>query len=308
MSANPAQNLSLLTTEQRNKNSMKMDQMSTIEILKTINHEDKKVPLAVEAVLPQVEAVVDRIYGVFLKGGRLFYVGAGSSGRLAVQDASECMPTFMTPPDMVQAVMAGGEQAFFEAVEASEDDERQGAEDLKNRNLTKDDIVVGITASGRTPYPIGALKYAKDIGAATVSLTCNRNSVISQYADDPIEVVVGPEILTGSTRMKAGTAHKLILNMISTATMVKMGKVYENLMVDVHASNYKLRERAKRIVMEITGATYERAEEVLKQSDQKVKPAIVMIMADVSFEKANVAIQEGDGNVRSAIEYAKKAI
>lgn len=301
-----SQNLSLLTTEQRNPNSMKMDQTSTIELLKTINNEDKKVALAVETVLPEIEKAVELIHSAFLKGGRLFYVGAGSSGRLAVLDASECPPTFMVPPDKVQAVMAGGQQAFIEAEEDSEDNEQQGALDLKERKVTGSDVVVGITASGRTPYPIGALKYARKTGCATVSLTCNQNSLINQYADCNIEVVVGPEALTGSTRMKAGTAHKMVLNMLSTAVMVKMGKVYENLMVDVQARNYKLRERAKQIVMEITGASYEEAEEVLKKSHQKVKPAIVMIAGGVSFEQANTSIQKSGGKVRTAIEYAKK--
>ncbi|HEX6923697.1 MAG TPA: N-acetylmuramic acid 6-phosphate etherase, partial [Bacillales bacterium] len=219
---------------------------------------------------------------------------------------SECTPTFMTPPDMVQAIMAGGGQAFLEAAENAEDDDNQAALELRERNLGKHDVVVGITASGRTPYPIGALKYANKIGCTAVSLTCNRNSAISRYADYKIEVVAGPEVLTGSTRMKAGTAHKMVLNMISTATMVKMGKVYENLMVDVHASNEKLRERAKQIVMEITGVNYEEAEKALEISAQKVKPAIVMLLADVSSEQADTAIRKSGGHARSAVEYARK--
>ncbi|HEU5140100.1 MAG TPA: N-acetylmuramic acid 6-phosphate etherase [Bacillales bacterium] len=298
--------LSNLATEQRNNKSMEMDQMSTSEILKMINDEDQQVALAVKKVLPEIGAVVDLIHEAFLKGGRLFYVGAGSSGRLAVLDASECTPTFMTSQDMVQAIMAGGEQAFLEAAENAEDDDNQAGLELEQRNLGKHDVVVGITASGRTPYPIGALKYANKVGCASVSLTCNSNSVISQYADFKIEVLAGQEVLTGSTRMKAGTAHKMVLNMISTATMVKMGKVYENLMVDVHASNEKLRERAKQIVMEITGVNYEEAEKALEISDQKVKPAIVMLLANVSSEQADTAIKKSGGHARSAIEYAKK--
>ncbi|HET7578143.1 MAG TPA: N-acetylmuramic acid 6-phosphate etherase, partial [Bacillales bacterium] len=240
------------------------------------------------------------------KGGRLFYVGAGTSGRLAVLDASECPPTFRVPGDRVQAVMAGGQQTFVEAEEGSEDNEQQGALDLKERHLTRDDVVVGITASGRTPYPIGALKYAKQAGCTTISLTCNQNSAISEYADCKIEAVVGPEVLTGSTRMKAGTAHKMILNMLSTSVMVKMGKVYENLMVDVHARNYKLRERAKQIVIDVTGVSYPKAEEILEETGQEVKPAIVMIASDVSFDKAKAALDENGGKVRNAIDAAKR--
>ncbi|OZU88841.1 N-acetylmuramic acid 6-phosphate etherase [Virgibacillus indicus] len=295
--------LSKLTTEQRNRNSMNLDEMSTLEILKTINNEDKKVAVAVEAVLPQVDAAVERICKALAAGGRLFYVGAGTSGRVGVIDASECPPTFMTSPDLVQTVMAGGVDAFFHAVEGSEDNEAQGEADLKARDFNKQDVVIGITASGRTPYPIGALKYAREIGAYTISLSCNRDSLISSYADCEIEVIVGPEVLTGSTRMKAATSHKMILNMISTATMVKLGKVHENLMVDVHASNYKLKERAKKNIMEITKVPYEKAEEVLINTNYKVKPAIVMIEAKVTYEEAEAAIKHEKGYVRKAIKY-----
>ncbi|SEP88733.1 N-acetylmuramic acid 6-phosphate etherase [Virgibacillus subterraneus] len=296
--------LSKLTTEKRNEKSMQLDQMSTMEILKTINDEDQKVAKAVEAVLSKVDKAIEHIYKALADGGRLFYVGAGTSGRLGVIDASECPPTFMTPPDMVQTVMAGGNGAFFSAVEGSEDDETQGADDLKAKNLTDKDVVIGITASGRTPYPIGALKYARDIGAYTVSLSCNEGSLISQFADCDIEVVVGPEVLTGSTRMKAATAHKMVLNMISTTTMVKLGKVHENLMVDVHASNYKLMERAKRTIIEITNVSYEEAEETLKSTKNEVKPAIVMIKGGVTYPKAMDAIEYSNGYVRDAINYA----
>lgn len=292
-----------LTTEERNQNSMNMDQMSTLEILKTINAEDKKVAHAVEKVLPQVEIAVEHIHQALEKGGRLFYVGAGTSGRLGVIDASEAPPTFMTSPSLVQTVMAGGTDAFLNAVEGSEDNEEQGEADLKEKKITKQDIVVGITASGRTPYPIGALKFARVIGAYTISLSCNENSLISRNADCVIEVIVGAEVLTGSTRMKAATSHKMILNMISTATMVKLGKVHENLMVDVHASNYKLIERAKRTVMEVTNKTYEDAEKVLNQTNNEVKPAIVMLEAGVTFQEAKNAIVQSKGYVREAIDY-----
>ncbi|WP_281251920.1 N-acetylmuramic acid 6-phosphate etherase [Virgibacillus ndiopensis] len=298
-------NLSSLTTEQRNPKSMHLDEMSTNDILKTINEEDKKVALAVEAVLPKVEIAVKHITNALANGGRLFYVGAGTSGRLGVIDASECPPTFMTSPEMVQTVMAGGTGAFFNAVEGSEDNEEQGAADLEARNLSKNDIVVGITASGRTPYPIGALKYAHELGAYAISLSCNENSLISSFADCEIEVVVGPEVLTGSTRMKAATAHKMILNMISTTTMVKLGKVHENLMVDVHASNFKLMERAKRTIMEVTNASYHEAERVLGLTNNEVKPAIVMIEAEVTLNEAREAIKQSNGYVRKAIDLLK---
>ncbi|APC49200.1 N-acetylmuramic acid 6-phosphate etherase [Virgibacillus halodenitrificans] len=291
-----------LTTEKRNTKSLQLDQMSSLEILKLMNEEDKKVALAIEAILPQVDLAVNKVFHSLSLGGRLFYVGAGTSGRLGVMDASECPPTFMTSPDLIQAVMAGGEQAFFKAIEGSEDEEDQAILDLKAKSFTKKDVVIGITASGRTPYPIGAVKYAKELGAYTISLSSNKESVISKYADCNIEVIVGPEVLTGSTRLKAASAHKMILNMISTATMVKLGKVYENLMVDVHASNYKLRERAKRNIMEITNVTYEEAGEVLQQTNYEVKPAIVMIKGDVSLSVARKAIVENNGYVRNAIK------
>ncbi|MBD1224595.1 N-acetylmuramic acid 6-phosphate etherase [Virgibacillus halodenitrificans] len=291
-----------LTTEKRNTKSLQLDQMSSLEILKLMNEEDKKVALAIEAILPQVDLAVNKVFHSLSLGGRLFYVGAGTSGRLGVMDASECPPTFMTSPDLIQAVMAGGEQAFFKAIEGSEDEEDQAILDLKAKSFTKKDVVIGITASGRTPYPIGAVKYAKELGAYTISLSSNKESVISKYADCNIEVILGPEVLTGSTRLKAASAHKMILNMISTATMVKLGKVYENLMVDVHASNYKLRERAKRNIMEITNVTYEEAGEVLQQTNYEVKPAIVMIKGDVSLSVARKAIVENNGYVRNAIK------
>ncbi|GGH76364.1 N-acetylmuramic acid 6-phosphate etherase [Pullulanibacillus pueri] len=301
MSPKPSLELSSLITEQRNTNSIHIDELSTLEVLKIINQEDQKVAVAVEKVLPKIKEAVDFVYSSLLNGGRLFYVGAGSSGRLAILDASECPPTFMVPPQQVQAVMAGGIRAVTEALEGSEDSESCGASDLKERQLTKEDVVIGITASGRTPYPIGALKYAQQIGCKTISLTCNPNSAISEWADCKIEVIVGPEVLTGSTRMKSGTAHKMVLNMISTTVMVKLGKIYENLMVDVHASNFKLRERAKRIVMEITGVSIEQAGEVLEKTGHKVKPALVMIMASVSHEQAIAALHQHKGNVRLAI-------
>lgn len=293
--------LSKLLTERRNPNSMNLDEMTTETILRTINEEDKKVAFAVEEILDSIAVAVKHIYKALSAGGRLFYVGAGTSGRLGVMDTSECPPTFMVPGEMVQTIMAGGEGAFFHAAEGAEDDEKQGRIDLEVHAITADDVVLGITASGRTPYPIGALKYAREAGAYTVSLSSNPQSEISKYADCPLEVIVGPEVLTGSTRMKAATSHKLVLNMISTSVMVKLGKVYENLMVDVHASNYKLRERAKRTVMEVTDCTYEDAENALLASEYRVKPAIIMIKLGVSYEQAKRAIDQSNGYVREAI-------
>lgn len=294
-----------LITEQRNPLSFSLDQMSTEEILQLINQEDQKIAKAVQEVLPIVAKVVEKVYQSLENGGKLFYVGAGTSGRIGMVDASECPPTFMTEPKMVQTVMAGGNEAFFHAIEGAEDSEGQGELDIKEKQVTNRDVVIGITASGRTPYPIGAIKYAKNIGAYTVGLTCNGNSIISKYTDCCIEVIVGPEVLTGSTRMKSATAHKMVLNMISTVSMVKMGKVYENLMVDVKANNYKLKERAKRIIMEITGVSYETAEAVLLETNYEVKPAIVMLQSGADAELARKALLTCKGYVRKALEYIK---
>ncbi|WP_042146711.1 N-acetylmuramic acid 6-phosphate etherase [Paucisalibacillus sp. EB02] len=295
--------LTYLTTEQRNENSKRLDQMPTMEIIQTINNEDKSIAEAVEAVLPNIAAAIDQISKSLMGGGRLFYVGAGTSGRLGILDAVECPPTFMTSPKMVQPIIAGGNGAIYKAVEGAEDDEVQGQKDIKEKNLTDKDVVIGITASGRTPYSIGALKYANEVGAYTVSLTCNNNSLISNFADCSIEVIVGPEVLSGSTRMKAATAHKMILNMISTTTMIKLGKVYENLMVDVRVSNFKLLERAKRILMEITDISYEEATQLIAKANNEVKPAIVMQKSGVSFREAKKRLEESNGYVNIAIDY-----
>ncbi|MFD1848621.1 N-acetylmuramic acid 6-phosphate etherase [Oceanobacillus bengalensis] len=296
--------LSTLTTEMRNIDSTNIDALSTLEVLETINKEDMTVAESVQKVLPQIELAVDTVYHAIKQGGRLFYVGAGTSGRIGILDAVECPPTYSTPPELVQAVMAGGIKAIEKAVEGAEDDEELGALDLHERNVTELDVVVGIAASGRTPYVSGALKYAQKIGASTVSLTSNKDSVISKYADIPIEVITGPEVLTGSTRMKAATAHKLILNMITTTTMIKIGKVYENLMVDLKVSNLKLKERAKNIVSIITHVPNQKAEEILEKTKYEVKPAIIMIKTGVSLEEAKQYITEANGFVRKAIELA----
>jgi N-acetylmuramic acid 6-phosphate etherase len=297
--------LSTLTTEARNEKSMRLDSADTLEILRIINEEDQKVALAVQKVLPDVQVAVEYAVQSLSLGGRLIYVGAGTSGRLGVLDAVECPPTFSTSPETVLGLMAGGEKAFVQAVEGAEDNEEWGERDLREIGLTDRDTVVGIAASGRTPYVIGALKYARRIGARTVALSCNERACISQEADQAIEVVVGPEVLAGSTRMKAGTAQKMVLNMISTATMVKLGKVYENLMVDVNISNRKLKERAIEIIRTVTGVSRERAEESLEQARHEVKTAIVMIKAETTYERAVRLLERANGNVRRALSLAR---
>ncbi|QOR67040.1 N-acetylmuramic acid 6-phosphate etherase [Cytobacillus suaedae] len=297
--------LSKLTTELRNDDSMKIDQSSTLEVLQLINKEDRVVADAVQLALPQIAKAVDAIYQSLKNGGRLFYVGAGTSGRLGVIDAAECPPTFSTDPDLVQAIIAGGEKALLVAVEGAEDDEELGVADLKKQSFSSKDVIVGIAASGRTPYVIGALQFAKGLGAETISLSCNLDSEISKIVNHPIEVITGAEVVTGSTRLKAATAQKMVLNMLSTTVMIKLGKVYENLMVDVKASNQKLIERAKNIVMTVTKADEEMACEILEKTNYEVKPAIVMINADVTYEEANRAIDLADGMVRKAINIAK---
>ncbi|MBD1381110.1 N-acetylmuramic acid 6-phosphate etherase [Metabacillus arenae] len=296
------QKLTLLTTESRNDRTLQIDTADTKDILKMMNEEDQKIALAVGQVLPDVEVAVTFAYESIKKGGRLIYIGAGTSGRLGVLDAVECPPTFSTNPEVVQGIMAGGEKAFIKAVEGAEDKEELGEQDLKNIHLTANDTVIGIAASGRTPYVIGALNYARNIGAKAVALSCNENSPISKVADHRIEVVVGPEVLTGSTRLRAATAHKMILNMISTTTMIHLGKVYENLMVDVHVSNHKLKERAIHIICKITGASYDKAKETLEAANNEVKTAIVMLKTEKNYEAAAALLKQANGYVRKAIE------
>lgn len=295
-------NLLDLTTEQINDQTTQIDQLPTIEVLKLINEEDKRVANAVTEVLPQVAEAIESVYQHLKSGGRLFYIGAGTSGRLGVLDASECPPTFRTAPEMVQGIIAGGNGAMFTAVEGAEDNEEMGSEDLKSRGFTSADIVVGIAASGRTPYVLGALRYAAQVGGGTISLTCNKDSIISQHAEHKIEVVVGSEILAGSTRLKAATAQKMILNMITTVTMIKLGKVYQNLMVDLNASNQKLLERARNIVVQATGCDYETASSILVETNHEVKPGIVMIKTGASYELVKEYIQRSEGSVYKAIK------
>jgi N-acetylmuramic acid 6-phosphate etherase len=296
------ENLELLTTESRNQKTMQIDTAEAIDILRIMNEQDQLVALAVKEVLPEVEAAVQFVFESFKKGGRLIYLGAGTSGRLGVLDAVECPPTFSTEPEMVVGLMAGGEGAFLKAVEGAEDDPELGVNDLKQLELTENDTVIGIAASGRTPYVIGALRYARSIGAKTVALSCNKNAAISKEADQAIEVIVGPEVLTGSTRLKSGTAHKMILNMISTSSMILLGKAYENLMVDVKVSNLKLKERAIGIIRKITGVSYEVALETLEKSDLQVKTAIVMILTKTTKQQAEELLTAANGYVKIAIQ------
>lgn len=293
--------LEKLGTERTNLKTSNLDTMSVKEIIKTMNEEDQTVALAVQRVLPQIEDAIYIVHEGFKNNGRLLYVGAGTSGRIGLLDAVECPPTFSTSPQMVQAVLAGGYGAVMVAVEGAEDDQELGESDLRQLDITSSDVVIGIAASGRTPYVIGALAYAQSVGAKTISLSSNLESAISQYANVAIEVETGPEVLTGSTRLKAATAHKMVVNMISTVSMIQVGKVYKNLMVDVHASNYKLKERAKMIVCDATNITYEEAEKVLDKTQFNVKQAIVMTLTGSTAEEAAKLLERANGKVRMAI-------
>jgi N-acetylmuramic acid 6-phosphate etherase len=292
-----------LLTEQRNPNSMDIDSKSTLEILRIINEEDKKVPYAVEKEIPYIAQAVEFVVDSFKKGGRLLYFGAGTSGRLGVVDAAECPPTFGTPHEMVQWFIAGGIESMFVSQEGAEDKEENGANDVLKANVTSKDTVVGIAASRRTPYVVGAIKKAKELGAKTVFITSNpRKEFNIKEVDVAICPEVGPEVIMGSTRMKSGTAQKLILNMITTTAMIRIGKVYENMMIDLQMTNQKLVERSKRIVMIITGISYEEAEKYLKEAKGNVKTALVMILANVPYEEAVRRLKLSEGFVRQAIE------
>ncbi|NBI53277.1 N-acetylmuramic acid 6-phosphate etherase [Photobacterium alginatilyticum] len=294
--------LSKMVTESRNTASQHIDTLSTFDMLKVINDEDKKVALAVEQALPDIALVVDMIAEAFQKGGRLIYSGAGTSGRLGILDASECPPTYGTKPEQVIGLIAGGHQAIFKAVENAEDNRELGADDLKALNFNQHDVLVGIAASGRTPYVLGAMSYAKSVGATVACISCNPQSVMTELADISITPVVGPEVVTGSSRMKAGTAQKLVLNMLTTGAMIRIGKVYGNLMVDVEATNAKLVERQKKIVMEATECSREEAETALVACNGHCKTAIVMILAQLSAEEAESLLVNNNGFIRKAIE------
>ncbi|WP_290489759.1 MULTISPECIES: N-acetylmuramic acid 6-phosphate etherase [unclassified Aerococcus] len=290
-----------LTTERRNPNTMHLDQMSVRQVLELMNKEDQQVPEAIAEALGQIEAAVETIIQSLKAGGRLIYFGAGTSGRLGVLDAAECVPTFGVSPDLVVGLIAGGDKAMVEAVEGAEDSLTLAEEDFRKLNLNANDTVVGIAASGRTPYVIGGLQYAQSIGAKSVSIACNQQAKISRFAQIPIEVDCGPEVLTGSTRLKAGTAQKLILNMLSTVSMIGIGKVYQNLMVDVQATNEKLEERSKRIIMAATECTYEDAARYFEAANQNVKVAIVMILTNLNAEEASQKINAANGFVNQVL-------
>lgn len=299
------ENLEKLVTEGRNPNTMDIDRVSTLKMIEMINDEDAKVTIAVgrekESIAKAVELVADRLS----RGGRLIYIGAGTSGRVGILDASECPPTYGVSSDLVQGLIAGGQEAIFKAVEGAEDDIELAAADLKEKNLTDKDVVCGIAASGRTPYVIGGMNYAKEIGAGLICVTMNPESEMSKMADVPISVVVGPEVIMGSTRMKAGTAQKLVLNMLTTGTMIKLGKVYSNLMVDVKASNEKLYARAKRITMLATEESEENVIKVLEKTNFNVKLSILMIKSGLDKEKAQTLLNENNGYIQKSIESVK---
>lgn len=293
--------LNKMMTETRNPDTMHLDEMSALEIVTAMNREDRKVPEGIEPVLPQIAAVVETVEAAFRNGGRLFYLGAGTSGRLGVLDASECPPTFGVEPGMVVGLIAGGDRALRFPIEGAEDSRELGRKDLEEHDLCARDVVVGIAASGRTPYVLGALDYARSIGCKTAAIACNKGSAVGQAADIAIEAQVGPEVLTGSTRLKAGTAQKMILNMITTGAMVRIGKAYQNLMVDVVQSNEKLETRAENIVMAATGVERSRARQTIDAAGGKVKLAITMILTGRDVEQAAQLLEEAGGRVRDAL-------
>ncbi|WP_411753775.1 N-acetylmuramic acid 6-phosphate etherase [Serratia sp. (in: enterobacteria)] len=295
-------NLSQMVTESRNPASSQIDTLPTLDMLAVINSEDQKVPLAVAATLPEIARVVDLVVEAFACGGRLIYCGAGTSGRLGILDASECPPTYGTPREQVIGLIAGGHAAILQAVENAEDNPQMGEQDLRNLGFNARDVLVGIAASGRTPYVLGAMSYARSVGATTVAISCNPNSAMSQAADIAIEPVVGPEVVTGSSRMKAGTAQKLILNMITTGAMIRSGKVYSNLMVDVEATNAKLIQRQVNIVVAATECSPEEAEEALNQCQRHCKTAIVMILGGLSAPEASAILSNNKGFIRQALQ------
>ncbi|WP_305817357.1 N-acetylmuramic acid 6-phosphate etherase [Photobacterium leiognathi] len=293
--------LTTLVTESRNVASENIDMLSTIDMLKVINQEDQKVALAVEAIIPEIAKVVDLIAEAFQSGGRLIYTGAGTSGRLGILDASECPPTYGSDPDLVIGLIAGGHKAILKAVENAEDNVELGATDLQQIGFNHKDVLVGIAASGRTPYVIGSMNYAKSVGAKVAALSCNANSPMEEIADINITPIVGAEVVTGSSRMKAGTAQKLVLNMLTTGAMIRTGKVFGNLMVDVEATNAKLIQRQKNIVVEATGCSESQAAEALTQCNNHCKTAILMILLNINAELAAAKLSKYHGFIRHAL-------
>jgi N-acetylmuramic acid 6-phosphate etherase len=295
-----------MITEKSNIRSENIDRKTTEEILKIMNEEDKSVPLAVEKEIKNIVKAVDEVIKSFKNGGRLIYIGAGTSGRLGVLDASECPPTFSTDRNQVIAIIAGGKNAMFEAVEGAEDDEEAAIVDLKAIDVNNKDVVIGITASGNTPYTVSAIKYAKSIGCTTVGISCNLDSKIKKIADIAITPIVGPEVIAGSTRLKAGSAQKLVLNMISTASMIGIGKVYNNYMVDLSPSNTKLRDRAKRIIIETTGVDEKTAYRYLIESEYKPKVAIIMIKTGLDSKSSQDLLNKYNDSIYQALEHFKR--
>ena len=294
--------LQKIATEQRNPNTMHIDTLSTLDMVKLINQEDHRVAEAVAEVTDKIAQAIDVIADRLSKGGRLIYCGAGTSGRLGILDAVECPPTYSTEPEMVQALMAGGYPAIFKAVEGAEDSKELGVQDRKGIQFAAGDVLVGIAASGRTPYVLGCMEYAKELGAPTVSVTCCPGSVLDNFADIGIAPCPGPEVITGSTRMKSGTAQKMVLNMLSTGTMIKLGKVYGNLMVDVKPSNEKLVRRCVTIVCNATGCDDDTATAALEACEYRPKTAIVMVLCGVSAEEAKAMLAKADGRVAKVLE------
>lgn len=286
------------STEDRNPISYDLDLKSTREILEIINNEDQKIAYKVKDAMDQIQPLVDEVITTFVNGGRLFYLGAGTSGRLGVLDASETVPTFSVNPTLVTGLIAGGDDALRNPIENAEDSKEAAKMDLQKANLTNKDFVIGIAASGRTPYSIGAVEYAREIGAKTGSIACNKDAKISTYVDYPIEIETGPEVLSGSTRMKAGTATKMVLNMITTTAMIKIGKVYDNLMVDLRPTNEKLVDRATKIISEISGNDYDLSKEILSQADNNVKAAIIMATKNVDYEESIKILENNKGFIR----------
>ncbi len=294
--------LKAIATEQRNPNTMNIDTLSTLDMVKLINQEDHRVAEAVSLVTEQIARAVDLIAGQLSRGGRLIYCGAGTSGRLGILDAVECPPTYSTEPEMVQALMAGGYPAIFKAVEGAEDSKELGVQDMRNIHFTGKDVLVGIAASGRTPYVLGCMEYARELGAPTIAVTCCPGSVLDSYADIGIAPAPGPEVITGSTRMKSGTAQKMVLNMLSTGAMIKLGKVYGNLMVDVKPSNEKLIQRCVSIVCAATGCEDAAAKAALEQCEYRPKAAIVMILLGVSAQEAQAMLEKAGGRIAKVLE------
>ncbi|EGO2560061.1 N-acetylmuramic acid 6-phosphate etherase [Enterococcus faecalis] len=294
-------NLEGLTTEARNEATKKIDQVSTLEMVTLINQEDQKVAQAIEKVLPQIAAAIDAAAERFKKGGRLIYCGAGTSGRLGALDAIELTPTYSVSPERAFGILAGGEKAMYQAIEGAEDSKELAIEDLTQHQLTARDVVIAIAASGRTPYAVSTIEYGKKVGALTISVTCNNQSPMNQLAEIGIAPIVGPEVITGSTRMKAGSAQKMVLNMFSTGIMVKVGNIYQNLMVNVQPTNEKLMQRATNIIKEAAEIEESQAKEYLEAAQLEVAPAIVIAKAHVDFQKAKQLLAEHDGRISEVL-------